>query len=358
MAWARPSLQTILQRIQSDIDSRLAGADSFILRSLLYVIARAVAAVVHGLYGHQVWMSRQMIPGEDNDRDILDQHAAWWDVPRNGEAAATGNTTFTGTDGSVIEAGKLLQRSDGIEYTTDAEAIIASGIATVAVTATTGGQLTNAGAGQSLTLVSPIAGVQSSATVAAGGLTGGTDAEGDPSLLQRLRERVQATPQGGAIGDYTLWAKQIAGVTRVWPMPLWNGASTVGVYFTRDDDAGIIPDAGEVATVQAHIDTLRPVTANVTVYAPTAVPVDMTIQLNPNTSTVQAAVEAELLDLFRREAQVEDGAGSGTVLLSHVREAISVAIGENNHVLTTPVADITLSPGELATLGTITWLTL
>ena len=38
----------------------------------------------------------------------------------------------------------------------------------------------------------------------------------------------------------------------------------------RDDDASLIPDAGEVATVQAYIDSLRPVTASVTVVAPTA----------------------------------------------------------------------------------------
>jgi uncharacterized phage protein gp47/JayE len=81
----------------------------------------------------------------------------------------------------------------------------------------------------------------------------------------------------------------------------------------------------------------------------------MTIQLSPNTASVQAAVQAELEDLFRREAGVEDGAGSGTVLLSHIREAISRAEGETDHVLVSPAADVTLSAGEIATVGNLTF---
>ncbi|RMG49544.1 MAG: baseplate J/gp47 family protein, partial [Gammaproteobacteria bacterium] len=214
---------------------------------------------------------------------------------------------------------------------------------------------TNADANVTLSLVSPIAGVDSSATVATGGLTGGADQETDDALRDRLRARVQNPPHGGARKDYEAWALEVEGVTRAWVFPHWTGAGTVGVFFVRDDDASIIPDAAEVQAVQDHIDALRPVTAAVTCYAPTAVPIDMTIQLSPNTTAVQSAVQAELQDLFRREANVEDGNGSGTLLISHIREAISRAEGEVDHVLVTPSADITLSPGEMAILGNLTF---
>lgn len=352
MAFARPTLQQLLDRIQADIESRLPGTDPRLRQSLLGIVARAHAGATHGLYGYLDWLSRQILPSTA-EAEILEQHASWWGVARLAAAPAQGNVTVTGTDGSVIPAGTTLQRSDGAQYTTEAEATIASGSATAAVTAVDGGQDTNASAGQKLTLVAPIPGVQSSATVAAGGLVGGTDIETDDALRERLRQRVQNRPQGGALADYETWALEVEGVTRVFVMPNWNGLGTVGVYFMRDDDASPIPDAGEVAAVQAYIDERRPVTAAVTVYAPTAVPVAMTISLNPNTSAVQLAVTAELQELFRRQ-NVEDGAGSGTVLLTHIREAISRAAGENNHTIDL-VADVTLNTGEITTLGAITF---
>jgi uncharacterized phage protein gp47/JayE len=155
---------------------------------------------------------------------------------------------------------------------------------------------------------------------------------------------------GGARSDYEAWALQVAGVTRAWVYPLENGPGTVVVRFVRDNDTSLIPDSAEVAAVQAYIDDLRPVTANVTVEAPTASPLNMTIQLTPNTAAVRAAVTAELTDVLQREA-----APGGTILLSHLREAISVAAGEVNNVLTTPTADVTHAAGEMPVLGTITW---
>jgi uncharacterized phage protein gp47/JayE len=78
--------------------------------------------------------------------------------------------------------------------------------------------------------------------------------------------------------------------------------------------------------------------------------VDYTIALTPNTQAVKDAVTAELADLHRREA------APGTIfLLSHIKEAISIAAGETNHVLTVPSADITPATGAIPTLGTITW---
>ena len=86
------------------------------------------------------------------------------------------------------------------------------------------------------------------------------------------------------------------------------------------------------------------------VVAPTAVPLNFTIAVTPNTAAVKAAVEAELRDLIRREA-----VPGGTLLLSHIREAISLAAGETNYTMTAPSADVALTLGQLTTFGAITW---
>lgn len=351
MPFDRPDLPALLERVLADIEGRLPEADSRLRRSALGVLARAHAGAVHGLYGHLDWTADQVLP-DTAEAEWLERHASIWGLTRKPAVAAGGDVTFTGEDGAVIPTGTLLRRGDGAEYTTDAEATIAGGTATAAATAKTPGAAGNADAGTKLSLPSPIAGVQSGATVAAGGLTGGTDAEGDASLLSRLLQRIQEPPHGGAAHDYVAWALQVPEVTRAWCYPGELGIGTVTVRFMTDDaTADGIPTPEKVAEVQAYIDQLRPVTAELFVVAPVAVPLTVTIAgLSPNTADVRAAVEAELADLVRRAAEP-----GGTILVSHIREAISIAAGEHDHRLVGPTEDVTHATGEIATWGGVTW---
>lgn len=349
MPFSRPTLQELVNRTAADAQARL-GLDELLRRDDLQVLTRVHAGAVHGLYGYLEWLSRQVI-FDTAEAEYLERWASIWGVARKPAAAATGDVVFTGVNGAVVPAGAALIRADGAEYFTTADANLTGGTATAPVEAVTPGATGNALAGVSLGLTSPVAGVSSTVLVGAAGLSGGADVEDDASLRDRFIARIQQPPQGGASNDYVTWALEVPGVTRAWVSPQELGIGTVTVRFVRDDDATIIPDAGEVAAVQAHIDTRRPVTASATVVAPVAVPLDFTIGLTPNTAAAQAAVQAELADLIRREA-----APGGTVLLSHIREAISIAAGETNHTLSVPTADVTHSIGQMAVMGTITWL--
>jgi len=350
MPFSRPDLPTLINRAEADIETRLPGADARLRRSNLNVLARVHSGAAHGLYGYLEWIARQVII-DTADGDMLERHASIWGVERKAASPAVGNVTVTGTHGAIVPADSTLARSDGVQYTTDVEVTISGGTATIAVTAVDGGQAGNASAASSLSFDTPIAGVSATATVAVGGLTGGADIEADDDLRARLLARIQQPPHGGASYDYIAWALEVPGVTRAWVYPAELGLGTVTVRFVRDDDASPIPDAGEVTAVQDYIDSVRPVTADVTVVAPIAVPLNFSIDLTPDTAAIRAAVEAELRDLLLRES--EPGA---TILLSHIREAISLASGENDHVLAAPTANVTHAVGEMATFGTITWL--
>ena len=349
MPFARPTLAELIDRSASDIETRLPGADARLRRSNLNVLARVHAAAVHGLYGHLDFLARQLMI-DTAEIEYLDRWSAIWGVPRKAAAAAKGNVTFTGTNGTNVPAATQLLRSDGAAFTTDGAGVIAAGTLTLAVTASLAGAAGNTDMNALLNLAAPIAGINGSATVAAGGLSQGADTESDDSLRARLIARIATPPQGGDKDDYIAWAKEVAGVTRAWVYPLLTGAGTVTVYFVRDDDAGtIIPDAGEIAALQAYIDARRPVTATVTVLAPVADPLAFTFtMLDPNTQAVKDAITAELADLLRREAQP-----GGTILLSHIREAISLAAGENNFTLTVPAADVVSAAGHMSTMGAI-----
>jgi uncharacterized phage protein gp47/JayE len=351
MAFERPSITQLVERIQSDIETRLPGSDARLRRSLLEVLARTHAGAVHGLYGHLDWLSRQLMI-DTADAEHLARWASIWGVARTASTAATGEVTCAGTDGAVIPAGTVLQAADGTAYSTDADATIAAGSASLNVTAQSPGAAGDLAAGSSLSLVSPISGVQSQASVAAGGLTGGADIESDDALRMRLLDRIHQPPQGGAGYDYTAWARAAhPDVTDVWVAPLELGLGTVTVrVMTYDATADGLPQQSVLDAVQAYIDERRPVTADVSVAAPIAVPLDFTIALTPSSAAVQQAVQAELTDLLRRAASP-----GGTILRSHITEAISTAAGETDHTLTAPAADVAHGTGEIAVMGAITW---
>lgn len=354
MAFERPTFPALLERIRADIETRLPGADSRLPFSDLDVLAFVLANAAHDLHAHLDDIARQIHP-DTADSANLERHASWWGITRKPATPAKGNVKVVGNAGAVVPAGALLQFG-GREYTVDAEVILAGANAQVAVTARIAGSAGNCAAGSTLAFVSPVAGVQSQAKAEAG-LTDGAEPEDDRLLLARLLRRMQAPPHGGAKADYVSWALEVPGVTRAWAGQLLDAEGntvpgSVWLTFVCDGQAGsIIPDAAKVAEVQAHIDARRPVTADVTVAAPTPKPINFTITgLDPVSQAVKDAIAAELADVLEREA-----VPGATILLSHLREAISLAAGENDHQLTAPAANIAHARHEIAVMGTITW---
>lgn len=350
MALERPTLATLIDRVATDIESRLPGTDARLRRANLTVLGRVQAGAAHGLYGFAVRQAEQYIITSATG-SILDRWCSIWGITRKTASAATGNVTLTGVASTAVAAGITLTRADGSEFTTAAAVTLGSGgSAAVAVSASEPGSDGNTAAGTSLTIAAQVAGLDATAIVAAGGLSNGADAEADDDLRARLLARIQDPPQGGAATDYEQWALEVADVTRAWVYPARMGPGTVGVMFVCDNLEDIIPTEAKVAEVLAYIEQRRPVTAEVYVFAPAAYAVDFSLSVTPDTSAVRTAVEAELKDLFAREAEPEV-----TIYKTHYDEAISSADGETDHSVTTPAGNIDPPAGTIPMLGTITW---
>lgn len=319
------------------------------------VLATVWAGGVHMLHGHLDWLSKQLFP-DTSEREHLLRQAALYGITPTPASYASGTVTATGTDASIIPAETLLLRSDGVTYRVTADATIVAGEATLTVEAVEAGSAGNLDTAETLTFESPIAGVDSEATVAgAGGIAGGFDEETTEGTRDRLLLRWREPPQGGADQDYEAWALAVAGVTRAWVYPNENGLGTVVVRFVLDEEADIFPGPAVVDAVQDALDAERPITAEVTAEAPTPLEVDFEVEVTPDTTAVREAVQAELADLLYREAEPGDGAGRGTILVSQIRTAIGVAEGVTDYVLTSPVADVVPAVGELAVLGDVDW---
>jgi len=301
------------------------------------------------------------------DGDYLDSRGAIYTMPREPSAPAAGTVTFTGTNGYTIPNATALLAADQVTgFTTQAAGTIASSSVTVPVLATTYGSVGNLAAGATVSLVTAIAGVNPSATVAGSGFTGGLDEESDAAYRGRLLARQSYPPHGGAWFDYVAWAKAAGiGVTRAWVCFQYTGAGTVGVAFTIDTRSNPIPLSGDLTNVKNYIAPLAPIDVpQITVFAPTAAPVPVTItNLVPDTAIVTAGITTALQQLFATQPTpggatwgdgVDTNDPAGHTALSQIYGAIANAPGVISFDLTAPTADIVQSSGTISTLGTLT----
>lgn len=382
MPFSRPSLSRIKSRVLSDIESILQNGAAFLRRTFENTIGIAVAGVSHTLHGHIKWVSLQVLPTTAED-EFLVEHAETWmgpDARRSAVRAEFDVTASSTIDDITIDAGTPYTRVDGISYITT-DTVIYSDTAPYDVTlrlrAVDSGDAGNCIPGTVLTITTPIIGLSSTAVVNGSGSTaigGGADIEDIETLRTRLVNYIQSPPKGGATGDYITWAKEIddVRVTRAWELPHQLGPGTVALGFvidTFDDDGFFIdttlPDAEQIETVQDYLNERIPISANSSataesghidyVFAPTFYNLNPTIQLEPNTPSVRAAVQRSLQDLVLREAKLSRVESERTLPISRINEAISIAAGENDHILVLPASDVVPTATQLIVVGTITF---
>ncbi|MCG9094469.1 baseplate J/gp47 family protein [Laribacter hongkongensis] len=344
-----PTLPALVERARRD----LSATGDPLRRSDIEVAARAVAGGEHGLYGYLDHVATQSMLVTATDTEWIERHASMWLGPgaRRPAVCGTGKARFRGAVGVQIAKGAVLQSSrTGQQYAVrdDAE-VPADGVVDVRIAAIETGPASELSGGESLMLVSPQPGVSSDAVAL--WVSGGTNEETDASLKARTLERIRNPPQGGSAADYITWAMQVPGVTRAWCLPGHLGVGTVAVLFVRDGDDGPLPDATEIGLVQAHVDQLRPVTAELTVMSPVEKPVPYRIRVSPATADVKLAIESALIGLHYRECEP-----GSPLLRSHVSEAISGARGEHDHELLSPAADVHAGATEMLTFGGVEWV--
>ena len=234
----------------------------------------------------------------------------------------------------------------------------------VAIKAVNYGVNGNSAGGSQLTLISPIVDVNDNCYLSYDGLTLGLDAETDDELRSRLNQRcANFTAPFTASGLPVFIKEKIAGITRVWIQTATPSAGYVTIYFTRDNDANIIPTSSQVNAVKnAIIDVdngIKPANTPdnyVIVSSPTAVPIAITFAtLSPNTVAMKTAITTTLTDYFKSPA-INVG---GDITLNEINALIYGVIDEDGNspifTLSAPSSTTVISDSQLAILGTITY---
>ena len=361
----RPTLTELKTRAIEDLRTQTVGQDgsnnSLARRAVLRVLAIISAGLTHLLYGFIAWVIKQMFI-TSADRTYLELQGAEFGVTVKYGTSASGACLVTGTATKVVPAGReLLNTVTGLKYTVDAAVTIpAGGTVSIDVTAKSVGEDYNEAINTVLKFVSPIIGVNTTVTVTTA-IASGEDEETEEQYRARVLRRKRQPPSGGADFDYEAWALEVAGVTRSWSFPQYQGLGTVGVAFVKDNDTDIFPDAAEREVVRLYIVEHTDAATGETVGVPvgavpgtimielTAQSINLAMDIYPNNGTVQSNIQSRLSDLF-----LAQGPGD-TIRYSDLMSAISNAVGLEYFRLNTPADDLGISANRLPQLGVITY---
>jgi uncharacterized phage protein gp47/JayE len=359
MPWLTPTLREVREIIRDDVTSALTGA-IVVGNSVLRVMSDATAGLTHLTLRYIDWLARQFLP-DTAEIEWLDRHGDIWlvnsdnTIGRKSATFASGTVLFTGSSGSVVQSGTILDSGNGIQYQTTEEVVLGDDGADAPIVAMTAGVIGNLPDGTAFNPAGAILGVDSVA--ASGNIDGGTDTETDDELRARILRRIQQPPQGGAAYDYEAWALAVPGVTRAWCYPLEMGIGTVTVRFMMDElraNNGGFPIEEDIETVTAYLDSVRPVAVkDIFVEAPIPQPIDFNIaNLKQDTPAVRGEIMASIEDMLLIYAEPGQ-----TFFTAWKYQAVLSASGVVSFDFTTTADDVMQSHGHMAVLGDIFYTT-
>lgn len=361
----RLKLAEIDRRVQAELPQTTKS--EILRRNLFTPLGRGLSGAVHALFAHQDDIAKQIFPHSCNEDVLLEVHVPiWLKDGRKPPVAATGKVRMSGTVGTPIPQGTLLNRSDGMVYVLiDGSIVKDTEYVDVNVICSTPSASSNTEADAKLRVANPISGIAGEVIVLSPGLSGGADIES----IDDLRARCIASRRNGKdVGrgvDYVAWAKEVPGVTRVWVAPKLMGLGTMTVFFVRDLDEDIFPDENECKAVQEHLDnTGTPIGENFAI-GPKPRKQDFDIRLKPDSLTTRENVKTALEKLLKERAspvKIDPKTNKTAIPItgieiprSHITETISGATGEYDHELLLPTGAIKCEVGELIELGAIKW---
>ena len=346
MSYTRPTFDELKARIEVDL-----AAVPAVLRAPL---SAAWARACHGQHGYLAWIDAQCSP-LTCDIDRLSAWAALYGVDRLAPSAAAGALAVTGSIGAQVLAGTTWRSIAGLDYEAVEAVSLVDGTARVEVSCTTSGAVSNLLAGSTLTLVDPVLGVDASASVMAGGLSGGADAETVDDWRIRVADEwravVEVGGRSGRVEDYHYWARSAhPAVTSALVQLHTLGLGTVLIRPICNGLAGRMPTQAIRDDVLDYVLSRAPATADVRVTSPLSKAVEVRVVLDPevDSGTNRAAITANLLALVR--SLVADGAELEMVAVDDAIRRVT-----SRYTRLAPVANLVCEPGEVFAEPSLVW---
>jgi len=233
-----PTREQIYNSIIEDIENEFSITVSPFGRSLFKTLAAVLAGVLKMGYLFTGNVQRQVLP------DLADPEAIGGTLERHGELrlgrkpfpakSASYTATVTGINASVIPASRTWKSDDtsaapGYLYIIDNSFTLSGTSGTITIRALTPGAISRLVAGNTLTITSPLPGINPTITILAETIAPKA-AETIEEYRQKVIQSYRLEPQGGSKGDYRLWGYDAQGVRQIYPYAVSGSNNEVNVY--------------------------------------------------------------------------------------------------------------------------------
>lgn len=223
---------------------------------------------------------------DETSGPFIDRQGAWYGISRKAGTRAMVQLSFTGTDGAVVPAGSTFTTLGGLRFITKKEAVLPQKAPAEAAEA---GEKYNVVAGEIQRQSISVPGV--TAVTNREAAYGGSDAESDKALYERIHAYRSRPVTSGNANHYRQWALEVDGVGAVRVTECCDGPGSVGVLLAGP--AGGPVETATVEAVAAHIETVRPVCVAVHVSSARALPIHVqaTVRLSPGGTAERVKTE-------------------------------------------------------------------
>lgn len=275
MSLTTPTTQQINDNIVAQLEASLNQSIPLLPKSFLRVLAKALAGVFILLYKYAGFMFLQSFvrtasyAETEVNGSLVNPLLEWGRLIGIGDPTAATQAellidiTVENQTGSLPAGTQLVGPSNGVTYITLTSVLLSSSTVQATVRAVsdqndTGGAGTigNLDPGATVSFANPLANVTRNATVVSQVVTG-ADAEDIEVYRQRIIDRFQKQPQGGAYADYELWGESVAGILNVYPYTS-TCPGQVDLYVEATEASSGSPDGiPTTAQLQAVLDAVE-----------------------------------------------------------------------------------------------------
>lgn len=374
MSLQTPTTQEISDNIIAQLEATLNQTIPLLPKSFLRVLSKALAAVFILLYKYggftflQIFVSTAAIEETEINGIQVSPLIAWGRLIGVGDPVAATNAelliniTVDNQVGVLPSGSQLINADNGVTYITIGDVLLDSTVVQATIRAVSdqaggggAGAIGNLEPGDIVSFANPLANVSRDAVVDSQIVTG-ANAETTEAYRQRVIDRFQKRPQGGAYADYEIWGEEVAGIINIYP---YTGVDPgeVDVYAEAtpesSGDPDGIPTAAQLAAVFESIEldenglaSRRPANAFVNVFAITRTGFDTEISglVVDNLAQVQDDITEAITEFFLAAAPFVDGLTipprkdriTRSALIGLVEDIVTAANGSFTTVIFTP----------------------
>ena len=314
---------------------------------------KVLAAQIYSLTTELDGIKRQLFPTTAQAKS-LDMHAQMRGLCRKTAVNSSGVLRFLrqtpATYDITIAAGTICQtESGGVRFETTDDCVLPKGAlyAEAPAKSVQSGEKANVAAQRVCVFVTAPQGVYGVTNPAP--FTGGTDAESDTALRERLLSSYQTISNGTNAAFYY---NEAMGYDFVYSASVLARARGIGTVDVAVAGRGVLLTSQDLALISADFARKKEICVDVLVKPPVLRPVTIAIGITPcdeyGFDGVKAALETHITEFM-------SGRRIGfPLLLAELSNCVYGFDGVYNHRVTAPLADTDAAPDELITLGTLT----